>query len=78
MTTTRQQVQVVLDRCALPNKANVRQHKTNLHVGTPMEGETREHPLRTFPREGEGVTTMGTHGDSGRGVKVNKDVPFKY
>jgi len=26
----------------------------------------REHPLRTSPREGD------------RGVKVNKDVPFKY
>ena len=33
-----------------------------------------EHPLRTSPREGEkGVTTVGTEG-----VKVNKDVPFKY
>jgi len=28
----------------------------------------------TTPREGEGVTIMGT----GEGVKVNKDVPFKY
>src|SRR6218665_1008236 len=36
----------------------------------------REHPLSTSTREGEGATTMGTYGD--RGVKVNKDVPFKY
>jgi len=25
----------------------------------------REHPLRTSPREGEGVTTMGTEGGGG-------------
>jgi len=37
----------------------------------------REHPLRTSPREWDGVTTMGTYG-TGEGVKVNKDVPFKY
>ena len=44
-----------------------------IYVGTNRPGE---HPLRTSPREGEGVTTMGTQGVGG--VKVNKDVPFKY
>jgi len=36
--------------------------------------DNREHPLRTSPREGEGVIPMGTYEDIGEGVKVNKDV----
>ena len=64
--------------CENPHTLPVSTNGKVADSATALALKFREHTQRTSPCERLKVTTMGTYGDTGTGIKVNKDISNTY